>query len=621
MKYRSTLFTTFIALMLAACSLTLAEDVTPPPGAVQQVQPTHSPVYPASALDLTTGAAIYAEKCAACHGERGLGDGPQAEQLPVPVAALGSPDVARGASPADWFLTVTLGNINNYMPPFASLNDQERWDVVAYALSLNVTAGQLERGKSLFEELCADCPLTYFKNQQSMATLSTTDLVALLSSGGEGIPAIGSSLPAEDQLALAAYLRTLTYAPTTTPSPTVEAPVVVTPSNETPSGDLTPTEGTPQSETTPEPVPEEGVGPVSGKVSNGSGSPLPPGLTVTLHGLDHGVNASTAPVESINVSAAVDADGNYHFERVEIPEGRIFYTEVTYEGVLFQSDPVIVEAGLNEIVLSDLTIYDSTTETSALVTEDLFIFSEFNADGTVRIFEQFYISNQSNRAVLVETDGNSIPILPMPAGLPDLAFQPTQDSAPLLSTDTGFAIPPSTQTYGLIAFYTLPYEKVLDLELPFALPVASISVVVPEGIRVESESLTDEGVREMQPGARFQIYSGNTLEAGQTLDMTFTGKVKSASSTSLVGDNTPLLVGIGAFGVALILAGIWLYLRDRNAEGDEFEGEEPENGFETSEDVMDAIIALDDLHRAGKIPDEAYRARRAELKEQLKDLA
>ena len=33
---------------------------------------------------------------------------------------------------------------------------------------------------------------------------------------------------------------------------------------------------------------------------------------------------------------------------------------------------------------------------------------------------------------------------------------------------------------------------------------------------------------------------------------------------------------------------------------------------------MEAIIALDDLHRAGKIPESAYQQRRAELKEQLR---
>jgi cytochrome c1 len=33
-----------------------------------------------------------------------------------------------------------IGNIENFMPPFASLSDQERWDVVAYALSLSATS-------------------------------------------------------------------------------------------------------------------------------------------------------------------------------------------------------------------------------------------------------------------------------------------------------------------------------------------------------------------------------------------------------------------------------------------------------------------------------------------------
>jgi hypothetical protein len=36
---------------------------------------------------------------------------------------------------------------------------------------------------------------------------------------------------------------------------------------------------------------------------------------------------------------------------------------------------------------------------------------------------------------------------------------------------------------------------------------------------------------------------------------------------------------------------------------------------------MDAIIALDDLHRAKKIPEEAYQVRREELKKRLKELA
>jgi hypothetical protein len=46
--------------------------------------------------------------------------------------------------------------------------------------------------------------------------------------------------------------------------------------------------------------------------------------------------------------------------------------------------------------------------------------------------------------------------------------------------------------------------------------------------------------------------------------------------------------------------------------------EEKSDEFEDPESLMDAIIALDDLHRAGKIPDEAYQQRRNELKDALK---
>jgi hypothetical protein len=78
------------------------------------------------------------------------------------------------------------------------------------------------------------------------------------------------------------------------------------------------------------------------------------------------------------------------------------------------------------------------------------------------------------------------------------------------------------------------------------------------------------------------------------------------------------LIGAGALGIALILAGAWMYLRDRNR-GEDSGVEEKDDEFESSEDVIDAIIALDDLHRARKISDEAYQKRRAGLKDILKE--
>ena len=48
---------------------------------------------------------------------------------------------------------------------------------------------------------------------------------------------------------------------------------------------------------------------------------------------------------------------------------------------------------------------------------------------------------------------------------------------------------------------------------------------------------------------------------------------------------------------------------------DEDETEEDEEDVDT---LIDAIAALDDLHKAGNLPTAAYQQRRAEMKERLR---
>jgi hypothetical protein len=51
---------------------------------------------------------------------------------------------------------------------------------------------------------------------------------------------------------------------------------------------------------------------------------------------------------------------------------------------------------------------------------------------------------------------------------------------------------------------------------------------------------------------------------------------------------------------------------------DEDEEIVPEPAGESAEEIMDAIIALDDRYRAGELPDAAYQERRRELKARLR---
>jgi mono/diheme cytochrome c family protein len=141
-----------------------------------------------------------------CHGDR-AGDGPQHNCPSGPGPAA---DVARAASPADWFKTVSRAILAGSCPRSGSLTDQQRWDVVAYALTLHVPAGQASRGQSLIESGCADCPAA-FSDQEKMAALSEKDLVAMLRIGSGSQAAFGKGLSDDDAYAVAEYLRSLTF--------------------------------------------------------------------------------------------------------------------------------------------------------------------------------------------------------------------------------------------------------------------------------------------------------------------------------------------------------------------------------------------------------------------------
>ncbi len=167
----------------------------------------------------------------------------------------------------------------------------------------------------------------------------------------------------------------------------------------------------------------------------------------------------------------------------------------------------------------------------------------------------------------------------------------------------------------------MPKLEEFEIAQSFVLPVGNLTIFLPEGVSTEGTTLTDEGLQTIQ-NFNFQVYSTNNVPAGDTVQFTVSGTPQETSGTAAepaaATGNRNLLIGAGILGLAFILAGGWLYLRDRN--GVEEEGEEKEHEFDSSEDVLDAIVALDDLHRARKISDEAYQRRRAELKEILKEM-
>ena len=472
-----------LGLLSAACSL--AGDVTPPPvlATAQMARPlptivaTGEVIPPDGPPDLTAGAAIYLDKCAACHGVGGLGDGELAANLEFPPAPLGDPSFARTARPQDWYSVVTLGRIDRLMPGFVSLSDQERWDVVGYALSL--------------------------------------------SSALEPVALADSSAPAR----------------------------------------------------------------VTGTVRTGTAAAVvPAGLQINLFGFD-------GEQEALRQTVAADRQGGYRFDEVEALPGRLFFTTVEYQGVIFRSELAHLPADADLLQLP-LTIYETTSDAGALAVERLHVLIDFPAEDLIRVLELWVLANPSDRVIVSPLS------IPLPPGAVNLTFEQGELGERFELTELGFLdrepIPPGSGIDQLAFAFDLPAAARFEQQVQQ--PVQAVTVLVPaEGARVSG--LEDRGVQDLG-GLPMRNYIGGPLDPGEVLSFRVSGAVGSspALESTLIG--AAALVGAG-----LLTVRWW-------TRGKPPRSSPPAN----SDQLIQAIARLDDEFERGEIAEAAYQSQRAALK-------
>ena len=313
---------------------------------------------------------------------------------------------------------------------------------------------------------------------------------------------------------------------------------------------------------------------------------------------------------------------SFVFENVEALAGRVYLVTLTYGGILYSSDPVhMTDVVAGQPVEMEIAIADTTTDASLLTVERMHVFFDFPTDTeTLQVLELYIINNPSDKIVISAGDGQPIVSYDLPEAAANLAFQDGEMGVRYVLTNTGFGdtepIPPGSGFQVLFA-YEVPYTKKLKLDLPIALPVQAAVVMVPQGLKVKNSQLVSSGATDMQ-GMNIEVFTAANLAGGSTLTLELSGRPGTATSSGTENNWIALVIG----GLALVLAlggAAWFILRQRK-------GTEPVDPYqeslthETPEDVMDAIIALDDLYQAGKLPKEAYQQRRAELKDRLATL-
>ncbi|PKO13125.1 MAG: hypothetical protein CVU39_20315 [Chloroflexi bacterium HGW-Chloroflexi-10] len=600
-------FSFLLGIILTACSFSLAADVTPPPNyqppAVEQTPVIQKTVMPMFPPDLANGKAIYTDKCTDCHGDNGMGNGPQAGQLPNAVAPIGSIDLAQQSNPVKWFNIITNGNIEKFMPGFASLNDRERWDVTAYLFSLSMPKNVEVEGSILFEENCVTCHssgnekgASDFKDAALLVPYSQVYLEEMISQGvGEVMPGFSDTLNQNEIQTLVHYIRLLGFQTdlllkvASTQVPDVEETPVTTVTVEMP--EESPVEYT-----------------IKGNLLNLE--KIPDNLVVVLSAYD-GMELS------FEQETEVQSDGYFQFEQIENVAGRVIQLSVIIDGLRHVSDvlhdPVINDVGEVELPIE---IRSVSSDSSVLFSERMHVFFDFSVDGVVQIVQLFVVNNPTDKIIVPTSSDQPVMNYTLPNGFLNLQFEDGVLGERYIQTSTGFGdLSPieANTTVQVIFAYELPYQRNLDLTLTLPMAVeASIFMLPANSVKLKSDQVIFAGDRTVQ-GMQIQTYSANRLENGTEIKLNLNGRTQSSNVVATTSNTPGLVIGVGFLLIVIIAGGVWYFRKYKRSQTETEMLEE-----EDQDTILDSIIVLDDAFKSGDIPEEAYLARRTELVSKLK---
>lgn len=320
-------------------------------------------------------------------------------------------------------------------------------------------------------------------------------------------------------------------------------------------------------------------------------------------------------------SVSLSSQSQVIFTEVPLPAGRVYFASISYQGAVYRSQ--IVEVGPDTDVL-ELTIqlYETTTSAEALVIDRVHLLVDFPSPDYVQFIEIYIMSNLGEATVVSADPGQPTVSFPLPEGAESIEFDNGTLGQRYLQTEDGFgdtvSIPPGSGVYQVLVYYQLPVRRdKLNFSQEMSYPVQAVIAMTPAGEgTIKGSNLEDAGIQTI-PSGSVQIYSGGFIAKGDSLDFRLS---IDSGETALAEDSASFLprdvvIGLGVAGGLVFAIGIWLFLRQRGV--DLGEGEEPALADER-EQILDSIIALEDLYKEGEIAEKDYQKKRQEYKERLK---
>ncbi|MCA9873913.1 MAG: c-type cytochrome, partial [Anaerolineales bacterium] len=551
-----------------------------------------------------------------CHGPAGQGDGEMASRLEKPPANYTDPEFRRTRIPAEMFSVITDGRLDAGMPPFGPanqtnpINETSRWDLVAAVYSLATPPEAIQQGETLYNENCAAChgetgqgdgpeaaaqetPPTDLTDLTYWYTRSNEDVFNAIANNG--IPAHAYELTDDERWAVVDYGRTFSYRYVELGAP-------------------------------PEPIAQASI---SGVVTNATSGETVTEGDVVLRAFD----ATFQPMMSM--TNTIGTDGSYSFDLTDVQPDWVFLVSTDYNNIGFSSDAARLERANPELTLP-VTVFNTTTDPNVVTIDQMHILLNF-ANDQLQV-DEFYVFSNGATSVFVGESGDpeaGTLQISLPEGAENVSFQralgsmdQTIPANEMIQTADGWAdtfpLNPGPSGLNLIVSYDLPYDGGATLSRPIHYQVTNANVIMQDaGVSAAGEGFEDLGVQNMG-GNNFATYNRDNIAPGTTLDLTLDGRpqVTTASGSTVQAGNNNMDLIIGGISL-LVVAGLAVFTvrtwRSRSEYEDDEEADE-DDVDEEREQLLQAIVDLDESFEQGQIKESDYAARRAELKAALAEI-
>ena len=131
------------SLLVVGCNKNKEATTSETPPVVSNAAPVNAQPWIASPESVAAGKTLFEANCVACHGPKGLGDGPSAAALSSKPRNLVEGKWKKGGSTIALFHTITAGLDGTSMASFSFLNDQERWALAQFLHSISKNAPEV----------------------------------------------------------------------------------------------------------------------------------------------------------------------------------------------------------------------------------------------------------------------------------------------------------------------------------------------------------------------------------------------------------------------------------------------------------------------------------------------